>query len=331
MIKKVVLYSVGILLITIPGGLSYLYLGLPNVGEIPDINVEATTENIERGRYLAEHVTVCVDCHSERDWSKFSGPIVPGTIGKGGEVFDHSFGFPGKFIAKNITPNNLENWSDGEIYRLITTGVTKEGDPIFPVMPYPYYRKMDPADTKAIIAYIRTLAPIEETQPASDPDFPMNLIMRTIPQQANPQQRPPKSDTVAYGKYLTTIAGCIECHTPKVQGSPDMNRYLAGGFEFSIPEYGTVTSSNITPHKATGIGTWTEKTFVNRFKQYADRDYKEVPEVARNEFNTVMPWTMYAGMNEEDLKAIYAYLQTVDPVEQQITRFVSASKTLASE
>lgn len=327
MLKKIALWFIGIIVIILLGGLSYLYLGLPNVGAPPDITIEASAQNIERGRYLAEHVTVCVDCHSQRDWSKFSGPVVPGTRGQGGEVFDHSFGFPGVFTAKNITPYNLNSWSDGELYRLITTGVTKEGEPIFPVMPYTYYRQMDPADTKAIIAYIRTLDPIETTQPPSDPDFPMNLIMRTIPQPANSMDRPPKSDTVAYGKYLTTIAGCMECHTPKVQGAPDMDRFLGGGFEFTIPNYGTVTSSNITPHKATGIGTWTEQTFVNRFKQYDTLSYEEFKQVPENEFNTVMPWSMYAGMTEEDLRAIYAYLETVEPVEQNITRFISESQT----
>ncbi|MDZ7692186.1 MAG: c-type cytochrome [Balneolaceae bacterium] len=331
MLKKIVLWVFGIILVVLLGGLSYLYLGLPDVGAAPDITVEETPQQIERGRYLAEHVTVCVDCHSQRDWSKFSGPLVPGRRGQGGEVFDHGFGFPGIFTAKNITPHNLKSWSDGELYRLITTGVTKDGEPIFPVMPYTYYRRMDPEDTRAIIAYLRTLAPIEQSHPPSDPDFPMNLIMRTIPQQANPMERPSKSDTVAYGKYLTTIAGCVECHTPKVQGAPDMDRFLAGGFEFSLPGYGTVTSSNITPHDATGIGTWTEQRFVNRFKQYDTLSYEQVREVPKNEFNTVMPWTMYAGMTEEDLKAIYAYLKTVESVQQQITRFVPESATSSGE
>lgn len=331
MVKKILGYGVGIIALILIGGVSYLYLALPDVGPAPDIEVEGTTAQVERGRYLAEHVTVCVDCHSQRDWGKFSGPIVPGTRGQGGEVFDHSFGFPGVFSAKNITPYNLNNWSDGEIYRLITSGVTRDGEPIFPVMPYTYYRQMDPEDTKAIIAYVRTLDSIETTSPASDPDFPINLVMRTIPQPANPMDRPPKSDSIAYGKYLTTIAGCMECHTPKVQGAADMERFLAGGFEFALPGYGTVTSSNITPHKETGIGTWTEEVFLKRFKQYADMQYEDVPEVPEAQFNTVMPWTMYAGMTVEDLKAIYAYLQTVEPVEQKITRFIPESEASSEE
>ncbi len=71
-----------------------------------------------------------MDCHSTRDWSRFAGPMLPDSVGGGGEVFDQSMGFPGKFIAKNITPYALGNWTDGEVYHAITTGVNKAGKSI---------------------------------------------------------------------------------------------------------------------------------------------------------------------------------------------------------
>src|SRR6187397_950542 len=96
---KKILKIVGILLLIIvlavAGLLTYVKTALPNTGSAPDLKVDATPERIERGRYLAHSVTVCLDCHSTRDWSKFSGPIVPGTLGKGGDKFDKSVGFPG--------------------------------------------------------------------------------------------------------------------------------------------------------------------------------------------------------------------------------------------
>src|SRR4051794_14369913 len=75
----------------------------PRVGAARQRTVEASPQNVERGRYLANHVTVCVDCHSTRDWSRFSGPVQPGTEGRGGERFGHEFGFPGEFYSANIT------------------------------------------------------------------------------------------------------------------------------------------------------------------------------------------------------------------------------------
>lgn len=299
----------------------YVNLALPDVSAASDIVV--TTEDqalIERGAYLANHVAVCIDCHSTRDWTKFSGPIVPGTEGKGGEVFDEKMGLPGTFYSKNITPYGLSSWTDGEIYRLITTGVTNDGEPIFPIMPYPSYNKMDPKDVTAIIAYLRTLPSIEHKIPQSLAKFPFNLVMRTIPKDPEPLMQSEGMSMIEKGKYLLNIAGCADCHTPQDKGAPIQEMTLAGGFEFKMPTGGTVRSANITPDKETGIGNWTSETFVNRFKSYADIDYLPMT-VGENDFNTIMPWIMYADMEVEDLKAIFAYLQTIKSVKNSVERF----------
>jgi hypothetical protein len=67
------------------------------------------------GEYLANHVTICIDCHSRRDWTKFSGPPLEESKGMGGELFDQQFGFPGKYYAKNITPEGISRYTDGEL------------------------------------------------------------------------------------------------------------------------------------------------------------------------------------------------------------------------
>jgi len=317
-IKKVLLTVISLLALLVAGLTAYLYAWLPDAGNPPSMRVERTPERIERGRYLAHHVAVCIDCHSTRDWNRFAGPVIPGTEGKGGEQFGPGMGFPGLFYARHITPYHLRSWSDGELYRLITSGVRKDGNPIFPVMPYPSYRYMDTRDVKAIIAYIRTLQAKQVDWPKSEPDFPMNLVMRTIPQPSQPMDRS-ATRPVERGRYLTTIAGCAECHTRKKMGQPIAALTFAGGFEFKLPQ-GIVRSANITPDTSTGIGNWSADEFVAKFKQY-DLEYEEVYEVADTAFNTVMPWTMYGGMKEEDLRAIFAYLQTVKPVKNYVQRF----------
>ncbi len=326
--RNVILSVVCIVFLVVIGGVTYLYTAFPAVEPAEVISVEGIPEQIKHGKYLAEHVVLCIDCHSVRDWSKFSGPITPGTYGKGGDIFDETMGFPGTFYARNITPHNLDNWTDGELYRVITTGVTKDNQPIFPVMPYPSYGKMDPEDVKSIIAYIRTLEPIVSETPDSEANFPFNLIMQTIPQPADPMARPSPQDTLAYGKYLTIIAACADCHTPTEQGEPIEELYLAGGFEFQMPA-GTIKSANLTPHRQTGIGTWSKEQFVNRFKQY-DIPADSLPDVKPDQFNTIMPWNMYAGMKNEDLEAIYHYLQSIEPINHTITRFVPADDMSAS-
>lgn len=318
---KKVLITIGIVIvIAVLGIASYLKFALPNVGPAPDLQVQASPEKIARGEYLANHVSLCVDCHSTRDWTRFSGPLVPGTIGKGGEFFGQEAGFPGKFYSKNITPFHLKDWTDGEIFRTITTGVSKNGSALFPVMPYAYYGRMDKEDIEDIIAYLRTLTPIENSTPAHSIDFPVNFIINTIPQKAHLSKRPPQSDTLAYGAYMANASGCMECHTPAKDGRIIQSKAFTGGREFQFPNV-IAYSANITPDIETGIGGWSAGQFVQRFKAY--NDPANVPKVSGAEPQTVMPWTMYAGMDSTDLIAIFKYLKSQKPVKNKVAHFVS--------
>lgn len=317
---KIASYVLIFLIIVIAGALTYIKAALPNVGEPAELKVDATPERIARGKYLATSVNVCMDCHSTRDWSKFSGPIIAGTEGKGGERFDHSVGFPGVYYSKNITPAGIGKYSDGELFRVITTGVNKDGKAMFPVMPYPYYGKMDEEDVYSLIAYIRTLGSIENAVQESSSDFPMNFIINTIPSKPVHMKRPDPADELANGAYLVNASGCIECHTFFDKGQIDHERAFAGGRAFQMPDGSTVTSSNITPDQETGIGNYTKEAFIQRFKLYADSAYV-APTVAAGEFNTIMPWTMYCNMTEQDLGAIYTYLKTVKPISNKVVKF----------
>lgn len=299
------------------GAMAYVKLALPNVGAAPEMKVEITPARAARGEYLAQHVALCADCHSTRDYSRFSGPMTPGTMGKGGELFDQKMGFPGFFTAKNITPYGIGEWTDGEIYRAITTGVSRDGHAFFPVMPYPYYRHMNEEDAKSIVAYLRTLPPIENRPADSKPDFPMNFILNTIPQKADPMPLPDPKDELATGKYLTIMAGCAECHTPAERGQIIAEKMFSGGRPFEFPT-GTLYAANITPDKETGIGSLTKETFVARFRAYTDSGY--VPQkVGPKDMQTIMPWTMYGGMKPEDLGAIYTYLMSVPPIKNSVS------------
>jgi hypothetical protein len=306
------------LLLSVVSIILYILWFLPKV-PVRDIKVESTQARIDRGKYLANHVMVCMDCHSTRDWSKFSGPMTPGTEGKGGEIFDEKMGFPGHFLSPNITPFHLKDWSDADIYRAITSGVSKDGHPLFPIMPYPSYGTLDTEDIFSVIAYIRSIPPIDYTPLRSNPTFPMNIILHLIPEKAHPGSQPLSKDTLKYGEYLVRASGCIECHTPAEHGQIVKSLAFTGGREFQMPDGSLLVSANITPDEETGIGKWTKEAFIFRFKTYDMSTFKP-PVLQKGEMQSIMPWTMYAGMDTTDLTAIYKYLRSLRPVNNKVAK-----------
>ena len=318
---RYLIYIAGILIGTILIIIGYISFYLPKAEAAPDIKVDINELQVERGKYLANHVMLCMDCHAVRDFSLFAGPPTPGTLGGGGDVFDQNMGFPGRFVSRNLTPFALSDWTDGEIFRAITTGVSRDGSALFPVMPYPHYSKLAEEDIYAVIAYLRTLDPIENELESSTADFPVSILINTMPVEPEFQPRPSLDNPVDYGRYMITAAACTDCHT-RMENGAFVGEPYAGGNEYRLPDGSIVRSANLTPHE-TGIKNMSKEQFVRRFKMYADSAY--VPnKVAPGEFQTLMPWQMYAGMNTEDLEAIYDYLRNLEPVKNKVQVFTPA-------
>jgi hypothetical protein len=155
-------------------------------------------------------------------------------------------------------------------------------------------------------------------------NFPLNLIVRTIPGPNTFGKRPSPDDKVAYGKYMTQAALCSDCHTPiDDRGTPLPGMDFAGGMEFVETGY-RVRSANITPDANTGIGSWTEQQFIDKFKAFDKPDAATPLGEQEKRQNTVMPITAFAGMTREDLSAIYAYLRTLTPVVNRVEKFPDA-------
>ncbi|MBT0811030.1 c-type cytochrome [Litoribacter ruber] len=320
-ILKIFAFVISGLFVILIAVVAYISIALPRVDAAPELTVDLNAEQVEKGRYLATHVMMCVDCHSQRDFSIFAAPPHPGTELAGGEIFDQTLGLPGVFISPNITPAGIGDWTDGELFRLITTGVKKDGNPIFPIMPYHNFGKMDEEDIKAVIAYIRSVPPIETNHPKSKADFPMNLIMRTIPKNAAFEKKPQPDDVIEYGRYMVNAAACNECHTDFRDGK-FVGEYLAGGREMMFPDGAVVRSANLTPDE-TGLKSWTKEDFIQKFKSFSSTTVT-LAKVQPGEFQTIMPWLMYADMTEEDLGAIYTYLQSLKPVKNKVERYTPA-------
>jgi mono/diheme cytochrome c family protein len=145
------------------------------------------------------------------------------------------------------------------------------------------------------------------------------------------------------GKYLVNVVGCNDCHTPLKMGpngpEPDMSRMLSGHPSAMVmppppklPEgpwsvvvsgtltafagpWGTTYAPNLTPDQNTGMGIWTEEMFVNALRTGKHMGTSRT-------IQPPMPWRYYSMMTDEDLKAIYAYLRTIPPIENQVPDYV---------
>jgi hypothetical protein len=150
--------------------------------------------------------------------------------------------------------------------------------------------------------------------------------------------QPRSPDLVGGGRYLVTIMGCNDCHTPYKMGKtgpePDMTRMLSGHPEnLKMPPpprlempwgmvgaatntawagpWGVSYTSNLTPDQNTGIGIWTEDMFIRamRLGKHMGTSRAILPP---------MPWPWYSKMRDEELEAIFAYLKSIPPIQNRV-------------
>ena len=260
--KKLILGALGAVAAVLGGGIVYLTLKQPAMQPASTRKVEQTPERIARGKYLFEHAANCADCHSDVDWNRFATPIKAGGFAVG-RKWPGDVGLPGTFYSPNLTADaetGVGAWSDGELIRAIREGISRDGRMLFPLMPYEEFRNMSDEDVESVVAFIRTIPAVKRKQEISKVDFPINLLVKDAPKPVTaPVAAPSKSDKVAYGKYLTIIAGCHSCHTPTKNGAHIAGMEYAGGEPFGSEKIGLLAVSfTLTPDNNTGVGTWAE-------------------------------------------------------------------------
>jgi mono/diheme cytochrome c family protein len=284
------------------------FLG-PRARALTDRKFQSTPERLERGRYLANYVTGCTDCHSEHDWKAPGAPAIEAKLG-GGQVFPGMF--PGSVVAPNITPDastGAGSWTDDQFARAIREGIGHDGRTLFPLMPYQNFRSLSDEDLASIVVYLRSLPPVHNALPKTEIAFPVNYLMRSAPQPLTAPVPPPDVSTPQKrGEYVVRIADCIDCHTPQEKGQYNMALAFAGGFEFSGTPLPRVTSANITPDPS-GISYYDENLFL---------EVMHTGKVKARELSAMMPWIDYGHMTDDDLKAVFAYLRTVKPVRHRV-------------
>jgi mono/diheme cytochrome c family protein len=242
---------------------------------------------LARGRHLATAIGKCVECHGSD---------------LGGKVFMDA-GPLGVVVAGNLTSGRggiASSYSDGQLERAIRHGVGANGRALA-IMPSNDFAAMSDADVQALIAYLRTIPPVDRTVPATNVRalgralylagkldlFPAELMDHRAARPAPV----PAGVTVEYGEYLATIGGCRGCHGPD----------LAGGEAMGPP--GTPAPANLTA--AGALGRWSQDDFVRALRTGRRPDGTAI--------NAFMPWALAGQMTDDEMSAVWMYIRSVPP------------------
>jgi len=261
---------------------------------------------VERGDYLAG-LLGCGFCHVGVGPN---GPD-PSRAFAGGLEIPEKFG---TWRSPNITQDEktgIGKWTDDQIMAAIRTGVRPDSSQLFPVMPYLNYNRMTDADAKALVAFLRTVKPIDN---AVERNTNLKLPQIKPPDPTNAPD--PTDDPMKHGEYLVTVMHCGMCHTPMGPKGPEMTKQFAGGMEFEIPFLGTgkVYASNITSDPDTGIGKW------------SGADIAKVMRTMTRPDGTLIqgPMALYLGgwskLTDADLSAIVTFVKAIPPVKNKVAK-----------
>jgi cytochrome c553 len=268
-----------------------------------ELHAPKTPEAVERGRYLANSIAMCVACHSECDEGQPGDPVTPG-----GELQGRLFpmkGFPGVVRAPNLTPDlqgGLGAWTDGEIVRAMREGVSRDGRPLFPMMPYRMFAEtLSDDDALAIVAYLRAQRPSPRNIGHTELRFPISMLVRTAPEPLTAPPAAEPQEELARGRWLLKVGNCHSCHdTHDGRHEPLPGRALAGGDAFPMPDGSTIYAANISSDAATGVGAYSEEDLEHALSEGVSKAGRPL---------YFMPFTMFRNLTAEDRHALIRALR----------------------
>lgn len=298
-------------------GILFAYIslkGIPNYQDevaIRDISVAGTPEQVARGKGLV--IQDCAGCHRGPEQEQLAG------LRFEDEAAQEAFG---ELYVPNITQDpdhGIGTYTDGELYRLLRTGIKRNGEPLLPVMPR--YPTAAEADVLAMIAFLRSddpaVQPSQRSHPAYQPSFLakglLNFVVQPIPYLEVPEERPPLRDSLAYGAYLVNDAlGCYLCHSAGLDQWDLLNPsatpgYLNGGTVFLMPDY-TVTAPSLLPLDTAAVAEWTAEQFVDAVK-FGVRPGKPAYR---------LPMHPYPYLDTAEVRTIYQYLHSIADEQRQL-------------
>jgi len=311
---KKILKWIGIILGIVPilaaGGAAFISIrGIPKYeAKNIEMKVDVTPERVANGQRIAS--MLCIQCHAADD-GVLTGKLLKDVPKEFGAIY-----------SKNITSHKekgIGNWTDGQLYYLLRTGLKPDGQYLPPYMPK--FPLVADEDLKDIIAWLRSdspaLAPSEQEAPESEPSFLTKFLcavaFKPLPFPDKPIMRPDTNDAVALGKYIVDgQIACFACHskdfkTMNVLEPTKSEGYCGGGNPLLNMEGAVVPSANIT-FDETGIAAYTEQQFIDAVKYCKKRD------------GTILRYPMvpHTGLTDTEVKGVYAYLKTIPHLKNKV-------------
>jgi mono/diheme cytochrome c family protein len=279
----------------------------------PEFHAEPSTQRLARGKYLVEGTAHCFECHGESDFGGGLGQPKPGTEGAGQIIKDEDNNdkmFPDGIIVPNITPDKetgAGTWTDAQFERAIRHGIGHDGRKLIYFMPYAFFRSMTDEDLASVIVYIRSLPAVKNSLPKMRLGYEVKTDMQSA---MEPTLPPDATEQIRHGWYLVRIAQCNSCHTPyDEKGNPLTDQMFGGGLRL-VGAWGDVVTPNITCHPS-GISHYDVSMFIKTI--HTGRSSAGVRDLA-----TIMPYSYFRKMSDDDLSSIFAYIHSVKPVFHEV-------------
>ncbi|MBV8531225.1 MAG: cytochrome c [Candidatus Eremiobacteraeota bacterium] len=254
---------------------------------VPPETFDARDGNVDRGKHFVMIVANCSGCHRAN-------------LGGGSIIDDPNVAV---IDAPNLTAGAGgigAKFSDTDFERAIRHGVAPDGTALA-VMPSEMYSAFSDADLRDVIAYVRSVPPVNRTTKPRAIGFMgrLGIVLGKfspdayhIDQSAAHVASLPPAANASYGRYLVRLGNCTSCHKAN----------FAGGKVFDM------RVANITP---AAIGSWTLAQFEQTLRTGRDP--------SGHRLSTQMPWPEIGQMNDQELTAVYLFLKTVPPVTQAKT------------
>ncbi|MDQ6683780.1 MAG: c-type cytochrome [Pseudomonadota bacterium] len=258
--------------------------------------VDATTQTINTGEYLAR-AGDCVACHTEANGKPFAG----------GRAMATPFG---SLFVPNITPDDetgIGQWTADDFYRMMHTGVSRDGTLLYPAMPFASYTKVTRSDSDAIYAYLMATPPVKQANRPHALRFPFNnrellLGWRTLYFREGEYVADGKQSAEwNRGAYLVQGLGhCAMCHTAiNALGGSSESKAFEGGM---IPNQNWYAPS-LTSNREAGLGDWEIKDIVDLLQVGASHRGTVYGPMAEVVYNSLQ------YLRDDDVKAMAVYLR----------------------